>query len=179
MKFLKNYGEYNSINEAKRADKDSIQEEVVKFLDSKKDIFTLSGITKGTKLKTDNIYMALVELGKGKDKKVDYVNVTHFDENPKRNYPYYYSIESLSKAEAEALAKEKSNKSEEENKALILKRKETAKKAAAEKEEATKKAAEKRKVAAKKKESGETKPAAAVKKNGEPAKPRGRKKKAE
>lgn len=177
MKFLKNYGEYNSINEAKKADKDSVKEEVAKFLDGKKDIFTQHSIIKGTGLKGDNVYMALVDLGKGKDKKVDYVNVTHYDEHPKRDYPYYYSIESLTKEEAKELAKQKSEKSEEENKAVMAKRKEAAKKAAAEREESSKKAADKRKDYKERKEKGEVKPR--VKKNGEPVKTRGRKKKAE
>lgn len=177
MKFLKNYGEYNSINEAKKADKDSIKEEVLKFLDGKKDIFTQYSIGKGTSIKTDNVYMALVELGKGKDKKVDYVNVTHYDEHPKRNYPYYFSLDAMSKEEAQELAKEKSAKSETENRAKNEKRKDAAKKAEAEREEASKKAAEKRKDYKERKEKGEVKPR--VKKNGEPAKTRGRKKKAE
>ncbi len=156
MKFLKQYGAYhNSLNESKKANKEDIKIKVLEFLNKAKDILTQAKVSKGVETKVDTVYGALNDLEH--DKKVSYVNVVDYSESPKRSYPYYFSLEVLTKEEAKELAKEIEKKSKDENLEKVKKKNDAAKAAKAEADEKSKKAADKRKDYQERKAKGEVK----------------------
>lgn len=182
MKFIKNFGKYHSVNEAKsKVNKEDTQMQVLAFLDKVKKVCRQSDIINAVfpekkSSKTTEIHAvagALADLSD--DKKIDFVRAFDYSEDPKRSYPWYYSKEALTKEEATEQAKEIEEKSKKDNEERIGKKKEVAIKSAAQKKEEAEKSAAKRKDYTERKAKGEVKPRA-KKADGEAKKPRAKRK---